>query len=103
MTESDKHFKYKFWFVVGLSAFGGIFNVFLIVYIKDATASGRISESSLLFWLSTCVAGAVGYMLGSSANQSKPTADTPPGTTTADISATVTTAAPVAEKNTTAT
>ena len=67
---TDKNFDKLFWFIVGLCIFGAILTIFLIVYLPGAE-SVRIADTALIFWLSTAVAGGIGYLLGGTANKSK--------------------------------
>lgn len=87
--QSNSQFKMIFWFVVFLTAFGMAFTIYLLVVFKGDAAE-RFADQMLMFWLSTAVGGGVGYLIGSSAPKNNAGA-TPPGTTTADISATITT------------
>lgn len=92
MNNNDKHFDKVYWFIVGLCVFGAILTIFLIMYLPKAEST-RIADTALIFWLSTAVSGGIGYLLGSNASMIKKPADTPPGTTTADITATIQTTA----------
>lgn len=83
------HFNKIFWYIVFLTAFGMGFTIYLLVVFKGETAE-RFADQMLMFWLSTAVSGGIGYLIGSSAPKNSAGA-TPPGTTTADISATITT------------
>lgn len=88
---NDKHFNKIFWFIVGLATFGAAFTIYLLVRFKGEVAE-RFGDQMMIFWLSTAVNGGIGYLLGSSASTNKTTTKQPPdGTTTADISATITT------------
>lgn len=92
---TDNHFKYIFWFIAFVTAFGMFLSVFVIlVFPKDM--AGRFADVALIFWLSTAVSGGIGYLIGSSVNK-QPAKEQAPGTTTADISATITTE-PINEK-----
>lgn len=70
MKETTKHFEYTFWFIVGITGFGALFTVFLVFYLPPP-ASERVADTALIFWLSTAVAGGIGYLLGSNAQQAK--------------------------------
>lgn len=86
-SPGDNHFRYIFWFICGVTAFGMFMSVFVIVvFPKDMAA--RFADVALIFWLSTAVSGGIGYLIGSSVGKTK---EIPAGTTTADISATITT------------
>ena len=67
---TDKNFDKLFWFIVGLCIFGAILTIFLIVYLPNAE-SVRIADTALIFWLSTAVAGGIGYLLGGTASKAK--------------------------------
>lgn len=84
----DNYFKMIFWFIVGLTTFGAFFTVYLLVRFKGETAE-RFADQMIMFWLSTAVSGGIGYLIGNSVNKSS--GSPIPGTTTADISATITT------------
>lgn len=86
---TDKFFKYIFWFIVFLAGFGMFLTIYLMIRFKGETAE-RFADQAMIFWLTTAVGGGIGYLLGSSANK-KPTSSSVDGTTTADISATITT------------
>jgi hypothetical protein len=68
--ETDKNFNKLFWFIVGLCIFGAILTIFLIAYLPSAE-SVRIADTALIFWLSTAVAGGIGYLLGGTATKVK--------------------------------
>jgi len=84
MEHKNDHFEKIFWFIVGVCAFGAFLTVFLILVMPQPIAE-RIADTALMFWLSTAVSGGIGYLLGSSAPKSKQMG----GTTTAEISATI--------------
>lgn len=85
----QSHFKYIFWFIVGITVFGAFLSVFVILtFPKDM--AGRFADVALIFWLSTAVSGGIGYLIGSSANL-KASKDVAQGTTTAEITGTITT------------
>lgn len=88
---NDQHFNKIFWFIVGIVLFGAIFTIYLLNRFQGEVAQ-RFGDQAIMFWLTTVVGGGIGYLLGSSAGtvsaKPKPPA---PGTTTADISATITT------------
>lgn len=69
-NENNNHFYHVFWFIVGLCSFGAGFTIFLVVYLPEKTAE-RVADTALIFWLSTAVAGGIGYLLGSNASQVK--------------------------------
>ena len=69
---TDKNFDKLFWFIVGLCIFGAILTIFLIIYLPG-TESVRIADTALIFWLSTAVAGGIGYLLGGTAMKPKNT------------------------------
>lgn len=87
----DGHFNKIFWFICGLAAFGAFFSVYILIRFKGEAAE-RYADQLLMFWLTTAVGGGIGYLIGSSVAKA-PVKQTPtvPGTTTADISATITT------------
>jgi len=70
MEQKDTHFDKIFWFICGLCGFGAILTIFLIIYLPSQIGE-RIADTALIFWLSTAVSGGIGYLLGSSAPQSK--------------------------------
>lgn len=83
--QGTDHFKMIFWFIVGITLFGMFLSVFLImVFPKDVAA--RFGDTTLIFWLSTAVSGGIGYLIGSSVQK---TGTTSPGTTTAEMTATI--------------
>src|SRR4051812_33796726 len=65
---SEVHFKFIFWFIVGLTAFGMFLTVY-IVSIYPRELSSRFADTGLMFWLSTAVSGGIGYLIGSSAQR----------------------------------
>lgn len=86
--KDNNHFYHIFWFIVGLCAFGMSLTIFLILHLPEKAAE-RVADTALIFWLSTAVAGGIGYLLGSNATQNKKSLNetvltTPdvPGTTT---------------------
>ncbi len=83
------HFKMIFWFIVGICTFGASLTIFLIVWLppKDAV---RIADTALIFWLSTAVAGGIGYLIGSSAQKAIQAKQQSQSGTTAEINATIT-------------
>jgi len=81
---SDNHFKYIFWFIVGVTAFGMFISIFVIIMFPKDMA-GRFADVALIFWLSTAVSGGIGYLIGSSAQKNPGNATT----TTAEVSATI--------------
>ncbi len=86
--ETKDHFDKIFWFIVGLCVFGAALTIFLIIYLPTEDAR-RVADTSLIFWLSTAVAGGIGWLIGSSASKSKATTDQP-GTTSVDLQVTQT-------------
>jgi len=96
MEQKDTHFDKIFWFICGLCGFGAILTIFLIIYLPAQIAE-RIADTALIFWLSTAVSGGIGYLLGSSAPQTK-NKPTTPGTTTAEVNITANTTTEDAEK-----
>lgn len=87
----ENRFNKTFWFIVGLAAFGAFFTVYVLVRFKGDVAE-RFADQLIIFWLTTAVSGGIGYLLGSSATKIPAKgANQPPGTTTADISATIVT------------
>jgi hypothetical protein len=76
-----------------LTVFGAFFSIYLLIRFKGDVAE-RFADQGMIFWLTSAVGGGIGYLIGSSMN--KPPAKqatSTPGTTTADISATITTEA----------
>lgn len=87
----EKRFNKTFFFIVGLALFGAGFTIYLLVRFKGDAAE-RFADQAMIFWLTTAVGGGIGYLLGSSATKIPTKGNTPSsGTTTADISATITT------------
>lgn len=84
-SQGADHFKMIFWFIVGLTAFGMFLSIFLIMVFPSETAA-RFGDTALIFWLSTAVSGGIGYLIGSSVQKTGQTS----GTTTAEMSATIT-------------
>lgn len=83
---SKDHFDKIFWFIVGLTVFGAFLSIFLIMVFPKDTAA-RFGDTALIFWLSTAVSGGIGYLIGSSVQKVSSTS----GSTTAEMSATITT------------
>lgn len=81
------HFRHIYWFIVGLVAYGAFLTIFLIIHLPEKAAE-RVADTALIFWLSTAVAGGIGYLIGNSAKASNKGAGEP-GSTTAEISATI--------------
>lgn len=73
-TQANNHFDKIFWFIVGLCSFGAALTVFLVVYLPIKSAE-RVADTALIFWLSTAVAGGIGYLIGNSALQSRKAAN----------------------------
>lgn len=86
-NSGNDHFNMIFWFIVGLTAFGMFLSVFLIMVFPKETAA-RFGDTALIFWLSTAVSGGIGYLIGSSIQ--KTSSSGPTGTTTAEMTATIT-------------
>lgn len=84
----DNHFSKIFWFIVFLTAFGMGLTIYLMVRFKGEVAE-RFADQAMIFWLTTAVGGGIGYLIGSSMNKPNNNAATVPGTTKADISATI--------------
>ena len=84
----DSNFDKIYWFIVGLCSFGAAFSVFLVIFLPPEAAQ-RIADTALIFWLSTAVAGGIGYLIGNSAKNTNKPKDA--GATTAEISASITT------------
>jgi len=70
MDQQNQHFDKIYWFIVGICIFGAFLTVFLIIKMPPVVAE-RIADTALMFWLSTAVAGGIGYLIGSSLNKSK--------------------------------
>lgn len=95
---NDHHFDKIYWFIVFLTAFGMFLTIYLMIRFKGDVAE-RFADQAMIFWLTSAVGGGIGYLIGSSMNkptQAKQTAQ--PGTTTADISATITTESKTEQK-----
>lgn len=88
--KNDPHFKMVFWFIVGVCCFGAAFSIFVIMYLPSPEAA-RIADQAHMFWLSTPVAGCVGYLIGNSAKNSVKQTEQAPGTASVSIEATATT------------
>lgn len=88
---NDHHFDKIYWFIVFLTGFGMFLTVYLMIRFKGDVAE-RFADQAMIFWLTSAVGGGIGYLIGSSMNKPTPTKPgSQPGTTTADISATITT------------
>lgn len=77
---NENHFKYIFWYIVGLTGFGFYLTIYLMIRFKGETAE-RFADQAMIFWLTSAVGGGIGYLIGSSMNRS-PTKTPPPGSTT---------------------
>ncbi len=75
MKKNQDHFVMIYWFIVGLCIFGAAFTVFCIYYLPKEQ-SGRMADTSMIFWLSTAVSGGIGYLIGSSAKPTPPSEPT---------------------------
>jgi hypothetical protein len=85
----NNHFKFIYWFIVGITTFGAFLSVFTIfMFPKDM--AGRFADVALIFWLSTAVSGGIGYLIGSSFQKTKEAPPVTPGKVTADITANIT-------------
>jgi hypothetical protein len=84
----NSHFDKLYWFCVGIVTYGMIF-LTALVWMPIPKENIRFADVILGFITGSLVTGAIGFLLGGTA----PTAKKPtePGTTTADISATITT------------
>lgn len=94
---TDNHFSKIFWFIVGLTGFGGFLTIYLMIRFKGDVAE-RFADQAMIFWLTSAVGGGIGYLIGSSMNKPTGKINQAAGTTTADISATITTEAPDEDK-----
>lgn len=94
----DNHFDKIFWFIIFLTAFGMFLTVYLMIRFKGEVAE-RFADMAMVFWLTSAVGGGIGYLIGSSMNKpSNAKGTATPGTTTADISATIVTEAKPEDK-----
>jgi hypothetical protein len=88
MQQND-HFNKIFWLLA--AALGSAFlYTFLITFIEIPKENVRFADTALGFLLGTVVSGVLAYYVGGSPAQLKKP-EQPAGTTTADISATITT------------
>lgn len=91
MTSEENRFNKTFWFIACLTGFGMFFSVYILIRFKGDTAE-RFGDQLIIFWLTTAVSGGIGYLLGSSAAKIPGKLNgngVQPGSTTADISATI--------------
>lgn len=96
---NEHHFRFIFWFIVFLTAFGMFLTIYLMIRFKGEVAE-RFADQAMIFWLTTAVGGGIGYLIGSSMNkpvENKPS--TTPGKTTAEISVTAVTEPEVEKKD----
>lgn len=63
--QDSSHFKHIYWFIVGLCVFGALYTVAL-TFFPIPKGSERFADTGHVFWLSTAVAGGIGYLIGSS-------------------------------------
>jgi hypothetical protein len=82
------HFDKIFWLLVSCVAVAFIY-IFLITFLHIPKENIRFADTAQGFFLATVIGGGIGYYIGSSPSQQKN--DQPPGSTTADVSATITT------------
>lgn len=71
----NTHFDKIFWFIVGLTAFGAFFTVWLLIRFKGEVAE-RFADQAMIFWLTSAVGGGIGYLIGSSMNRQSNTTTT---------------------------
>lgn len=87
MEQKDNHFNQIFWLLAG-SLFCAFVYVFLITFYGIPKENIRFADTALGFFLGTLIGNIISYFVGGSPQTKKP--ETPAGTTTADISATIT-------------
>lgn len=91
----DQHFNKIFVFICCLVGFGMFWSI-LLIFLFPTEIAQRFAEYGNAFWLSSAVSGGIGYLIGSSVKR-KPDGgggDSNPGTTTAKITADITTTTP---------
>ncbi len=91
MKDFSNHFIYIFWFAVGLCLYAAGLSIYVI------RLDPHQIPMVLTFWLTSAAGAAIGFLIGSSLNKNKPQ---DPGTTTAEMTATIT-QAPTEPTNTT--
>lgn len=84
----NSHFDKLYWFCVGLTAYGLLF-LAALVWIPIPADNVRFADVILGFITGSLVMAAISFLLGGNAPTPKKSPD--PGTTTADITATITT------------
>lgn len=69
MTEQQENsrFQHIFWFCVGVMIFCALLSTWVIQEFKSEAHTATI----LTFWLTTCGAGVIGFLIGSSVNKSR--------------------------------
>lgn len=89
------HFDKIFWYIVGCTIIGLTY-VFAITFIHIEEKALRFADTSLGFFLGTLITSCLFYLTGGNPNSKK--SNMADGTTTADISATITTESKTDEK-----
>lgn len=86
--EQNSHFDKLYWFCVGIVAYGMLF-LTALVWMPIPVDNIRFADVILGFITGSLVTGAIGFLLGGTAPTNKKPTDS--GTTTADITASITT------------
>ena len=84
----NDHFDKIFWYIVGITVAAFTY-VFVITFISIKETNLRFADTALGFILGTVLGSAISYLLGGSPAQIKKSS--PSGTTTAEVTANITT------------
>ena len=84
----NDHFNKIFWYIVGITAVAFSY-VFVITFISIKETNLRFADTALGFILGTVLGSAISYLLGGS--PMPPKKPTTSGTTTAEVTANITT------------
>lgn len=90
MNQSDLHWKYLFWFCVGLFllSFAAMMS---LLFLEIPERNREMASNAQGFLQGSLITSAIGFLLTGNINALRPKSAQPEGTTTADISATITT------------
>lgn len=83
----DNHFNFIFYYIVGCTI-AGLSYLFLITFLVIPEANTRHADTVSGFFMGTLITACLYYLTGGNPTQKK---TTPEGTTTAEVSATITT------------
>lgn len=86
MKNSENHFKFIFWYIVGLTFLVFLYT-FLITFLHIPKENIRFADTAEGFLLGTGLGSGIGYLIGGSFNLSNKKTETPSKTETVTITA----------------